>query len=195
MDDPTLCDSHPQTTFGHEIGDAAVFPPNEAILVQSTNTSNVICVADDGFPNDFLVRITNVSGNSWKDLFFVVDGGVSVGNVDGYIEDTTFPGLNLAFKIDNVGLNKNLIAGDTNNNLIFEPGEAWEFLLTNFVAPANLPPFPVLGSVGLFSDSSNIDGGSNASIVANLVPEPAAMAIALAISSGIVLRRRNRLFQ
>lgn len=190
QDDPTSCDTHPVTSFGHELGDAAIFPPDEGILVQATNTSTYVCVPDDGAPNDFLVTITNITPFSWKDLFFVADDGVKIGNRDGGIEDTTLLGLNDAFKIDNLGMNNNLIAGDTNNNLVFDPGEAWEFLLTNFVAPANLPPFPILGSVGRFSASSGTDGVSNASIVANRVPEPGSCALFVVALSLLVGRDR-----
>jgi hypothetical protein len=194
QDNPAQCDSHPTTFFGHELGDAAVFPSDEGLLINIASTNQTFCVPDDGAPNDFLVTITNITPYSWKDLYFVVDAGVTVGNVDGAIEDTTFPGFNGAFKIDNLGLNSNLVSGDTNNNLLFDPGEAWEFGLTNFVAPASLPPFPIFSSVGHFSASSGSDGVSNASILANRVPEPTACTLLLAGSAALTVgRRRKRL--
>lgn len=173
QDDPAQCDSHPTTFFGHELGDAAVFPSDEGLQINVVNISQYFCVPDDGFPNDFLITITNNTPFSWKDLYLVVDDGVTVGNVDGAIEDTTSPGFNGAFKIDNLGLNSNLVSGDTNGNLIFDPGEAWAFGVTNFVAPASLPPNLLFGSVGHFSASSSSDAVSTASILANRIPEPA----------------------
>jgi hypothetical protein len=172
QDIPALCDFHPPTLFSHELGDAFVFPPNEAFLVNIASTNQTCCVGDDGFPNDFEITITNISGFRWVDLFFVVDTNVGIGNVDGLIQDIAAPGFAEAFKIDNVGINNNLVSGDTNNNLVFDLLEAWTFRVTNFVAPANLPPFPSFTSPGGFAASST-NNGSNASILANqFIPEP-----------------------
>jgi hypothetical protein len=192
QDNPALCDFHPPTLFSHELGDAAVFPLNEGFLVNIASTTQTCCVPDDGFPNDFDVTITNISGLRWVDLFFVVDTNVGIGNVDGLIQDIAAPGFAEAFKIDNVGINNNLVSGDTNNNLVFDLLEAWTFRVTNFVAPANLAPFPSFLSPGGFAASST-NNGSNASIVANqFIPEPGTGAlIAVALACLTNHRRRN----
>ncbi len=193
--DSASCDPLPTTSFDHELGDfTSGFPNDEALDVKVTNAPLLACVSDDGAPNDFLVEITNISPFSWTDLFFVADDGTFIGNADGSITDLNAPGFTDAFKIDNLGVNQNLVAGDVNGNLIFEPGETWEFLVTNFLAPASLPPFPVLGSVGLFAGSSASDFDSNSSIVANQVPVPEPSSVGLVLIGGMLLtvvRRRH----
>ena len=183
QDNPALCDILPTQNFAHELGDVTFgFPIDEGLQVVSTPTPQLACVGDDGVPNDYLVLISNISPYAYKDLFFVVDDGGVVGNADGAITDLAAPGFTDAFKIDNVGVNSNLVFGDLNNNLIFEPGETWEFLVTNFFAPATTPPFPQFGSVGGFAASSASDPISNASILANRVPEPATVTVLVGIS-------------
>lgn len=186
-----LCDFLPPTLFSHELGDAAIFPPNEAVLINVASTTQTCCVPDDGFPNEFEVTMTNVTSSRWTDLFFVVDPAVGIGNVDGLIQDITAPGFHEAFKIDNLGINNNLVSGDLNNDLIFDIGEAWTFRITNFVAPANLPPFPTFGSPGVFAFSSLANPNSNASILANLVvPEPGTFVLLATVFPFVVARRR-----
>jgi hypothetical protein len=88
-------------------------------------------------------------------------------------------------------VNNNLISGDVNNDLIFDIGEAWTFRITNFVAPANLPPFPTFGSPGVFAFSSLGNPNSNASILANqVVPEPGTFAL-LALGLPFIATRRR----
>ncbi|MCA9229909.1 MAG: PEP-CTERM sorting domain-containing protein [Planctomycetales bacterium] len=189
--DLTDCDSHPAITFEEEIGDLAVFPVDEAIFVGSMPTSIVICVGDDGVPNDWEVRMTNVSSNSFVDLFFVADDGNGVGNRDGLIEDVAnAPGIrNDAFRIDNIGLNQPLIGGD-DGDLVFEPGESWTFLVSNFTNVGSMPPSFL--SPGGFAGSST-DPLSNASIVANLakIPEPSTCLLA-AFALGMAAMRRRQ---
>jgi hypothetical protein len=186
-----LCDFLPPTMFSHELGDAAFFPPNEAVLINVASSTQTCCVPDDGFPNEFEVTMTNITSSRWSDLFFVVDPGVGIGNVDGLIQDITAPGFHEAFKIDNLGVNNNLVSGDVNNDLIFDIGEAWTFRITNFVAPANLPPFPTFGSPGVFAFSSLGNPNSNASILANqVVPEPATFVLLASVLPFATARRR-----
>ena len=76
-----------------------------------------------------------------------------------------------------------------NNDLVFDPGEFWSFLVTNF-NNATLTP-PILASPGVFAGSST-NPQSNASIVANLVvPEPNAVLI-VALGFVTLLCRRPR---
>ena len=184
------CDNHGTVEFSEEIGDAAVFPPDEAIFSDAEATLQVICVSDDGIQNDWEVRILNLSSNSFVDLFFVADEGSSVGNYDGLTQDLAgAPGVGLtSFRIDNVGVNQPLVAGD-DGDLIFEPGEAWSFLVTNFNSPGLAPP--IFASPGLFAGSST-NPNSNASIVANLykIPEPTTCAL-LIVGLGVICFRRK----
>ncbi|MCC6680980.1 MAG: PEP-CTERM sorting domain-containing protein [Phycisphaeraceae bacterium] len=199
QDDPLGCDTHGPQFLSHELGDAAVFPNNEAFLSTFVNTSNpayFTCDPDDGAPNDFIVRITNISGIDYRNLYFVVDAGVDVGNHDGHIQDLTAPGFHKAYRIDGTvtpGLNNPLLSESINANEIFEAGETWDFVVINLVSPANLPPFPFFGSVGKFSVSSSVtvDSNSNASILADPVPEPATLGL-LGLSALLLLKRESQ---
>ncbi len=174
--DSTDCDSHGVRLPSHELGDdASSFPVDELIQV-SVQSGSVICVPDNGAPDDFLVSITNMGSVAYVDLFFVVDAGSTVGNFDGFIEDLAGPpgAFEQAFKIDGTvtsGVNNSLISESMGLNEIFEPGETWQFLVTNFITPASLPPAPVFGSAGGFAATSAALT-SNASIVASPVPAP-----------------------
>lgn len=193
VDDPARCDSIPQTNLTHELGDVLQgFPIDEGLDIHATLTSQLVCVNDDGVANDYVVTMVNLSSTSWVDLFFVADDGVFIGNADGSAADLTAPGFTDAFKIDNVGVNANLIGGD-NGNLIFEPGEAWRFLVSNFLTPGNVPP--TFGSIGQFAASSSANFKSTASILATpmVVPEPSAVAMTFFSVLGVPVLIRRRL--
>jgi hypothetical protein len=192
------CDVIPNQHLTHELGDAATFPPNEALLISLQQVNFTVCVPDDGVANDWIVQIQNVSGTAWQDLFFVVDFHVVVGNADGMMEDAIgAPGVFTdAFRIDGT------VTAGANNNLLFEsgpvdevlqPGEIWRFAVSNFVAvtSAGLQP-PILITPGIFAGSApfpNTPG--NCSILANPVPEPAISA-GLLVAAGALLHRRKR---
>jgi hypothetical protein len=193
IEDPLRCDPVTNRRLTHELGDAAVFPLNEGILLNLAQTNVTVCVPDDGLPNDWRVTITNISGQAWQDLFFVVDGNSSVGNADGMVADpfnAAIPPTD-AFRIDGTvtvtGMNDNLISESINTNEIFENGEAWEFYVSNFVNPGNLPPLFASFGYGFASTQGN----STASILANPIPEPAACSV-LALGAVSLLRRWPR---
>lgn len=194
--DGPACDSYGAQDLTHEIGDAAVFPIDEALLVtvnQSTDPAHFTCVGDDGISNEWRVRITNISTVDYKDLFFVVDAGVTVGNADGLIEDVAFPGFTDAFRIDGtvtLGVNNPLVSESGLVDEILQSGETWEFLVTNFGSFAALPP-PFFDSPGGFAFSSAGGPPSNASIVANLVPEPASLGLLVVGAALMGLRTRS----
>jgi len=172
FDDPR-CDPLPQIDLRHELGEAPLFPILELIESSSAQTAQTVCVGDDGIANDWEVRILNTSPVAWKDMMFVVDAGNFVGNADGVVFDGGAAGIATdAFLIDPFGANANLLFESGIANVIFEPGETWVFLVTNFMAPG-FPaptPFDTLG-IGGFSAPIAL---STASIVANQVPIPAA---------------------
>lgn len=180
IDDPLGCDQHGAQELTHELGEAAVFPIDEALAITVTQTTipsvHFECVPDDGVPNEWVIRIINLSNIAYQDLFFVADEGASVGNFDGRVEDTTFPGFTTAFRIDGTvtpGINNPLLSESGPVDEILDPGEIWQFTVTNF-SPFAPPSF---GSPGTFSASSSLNGASNASILANPVPEPASLAL------------------
>jgi hypothetical protein len=193
VDDPTRCDPVPDILLTHELGTGTAadpFPIDELIFADALQTSQVVCVGDDGVANDWEVRIVNLSNNYWKDLFFVVDEGFGVGNADGYAQDLAAPGFTEAFRIDGTvtitGMNDNLLAESGTADEIFEPGEAWSFLVSNFLAPGP----PTFDSFG-FSVSSAGGPPSNASILANLVPEPTSLMLLVLGGLPLLARRRR----
>lgn len=194
--DGPACDNHGNQTLEHEIGDFTVFPFDEGIDVQAMPTSITTCVGDDGIANDWEVRMTNFSPFDYTNLFFVVDGGGFVGNTDGSIADLLFPipGATDAFRIDGTvtaGVNNPLIAESFLADEIFQSGESWTFLVTNFFSPVAGFPAPIFDSVGAFAASSAGGLPSTASIVGDLVPEPASMG--LLIIGGCAMLRRHRI--
>ncbi|CAN5587715.1 hypothetical protein BH09PLA1_BH09PLA1_21340 [soil metagenome] len=177
-----------------EIGDVLLFPAADAIAYHDHRASFPVGVADDGIANDWTVHMTNVSGQAWRDLFFVADAGATIGNADGLIEDTlAAPGQRTdAFRIDALGVNANLLSESILADGIFQPGEEWEFVVTNFGTGFNSSP-PTLTSPGVFSGSSPMQsvGGTNSSILGVVVPEPSTLSIFALMALAALRRRRN----
>jgi len=72
------------------------------------------------------VEITNLTGKSWTDLWYVADPETTLTNHDGWVNGQ------LAFKIDAIGANTPLIFESMAFNGIFEPGEKWEFVIQDY---------------------------------------------------------------
>ena len=177
-----------------EIGDVALFPTIDAIAYHDHRSSVVVGVADDGIANDWLVHVHNVSGRSWRDLFFVADFGASIGNADGLMQDTIgAPGqFTDAFRIDAQGTNANLLTESILADGILQPNEEWEFVVSNFNTGFNSFA-PSLITPGVFSGSSPMQGvgGTNASILGVPIPEPSTVCI-FALMALASLRRPRR---
>lgn len=170
--DLPVCDRLEQMEITHELGEPSAFPDNE-LIVSSVERGQPVCVGDDGMANDWLVRITNRSGTAWQDMMFVADAGFAIGNLDGSVFDVASNTATDAFMIDPFGVNRNLLFESMTANVIFEPGETWEFLVTNYThvtgAPGAIAPFDSLG----IGSSSALGFASTASIVANpVIPIP-----------------------
>lgn len=181
FDDSIECDTLLSFAGVHELG-RAVFPPDELIDASAIITSQTSCTSsfDDPAIDNYLVSITNSSPFSWVNLHYVGDTSqtpgprTSVSNFDGTVN------AGVAFKIDDIGVNTPLVSEDLTANLIFEPGETWEFILQDFESinfPAVDPDFfESVAAVGLGSDVSPASSGS---IIAAIIPEPATAALAL----------------
>ena len=179
-----------------EIGDAQLFPIGDSIVYHDHRAFGTVGVADDGIANDWLVHISNVSGQAFADLFFVADAGAAIGNADGTVIDTIgAPGVQTdAFRIDAQGANANLLTESMARDGILQPGEEWEFVVSNFNTGVNSFP-PAINSPGVFSGSSPMQtfGGTNSSILGVTVPEPSTLSIVALMGLASLRRRRRRI--
>ena len=185
-------DSVPGQMLTYELGDSALFPLSEGLVYHDHRDSSTV-VPDDGIANDWTVHIENVSGRWWTNLFFVADVGATIGNADGIIEDMSgAPGVMTdAFRIDASGVNANLMSESITADGILEPGEGWEFRVSNFGTCVNSRP-PQLTTPGVFAGSSPMAAfGGNSSIVATPLPEPSSMLLLTIAGCALLARRRG----
>jgi hypothetical protein len=193
------CDPIPNQGLRHELGQQGPFPINEGLEINFQASTFTVCVPNDGLANDWNVQIRNVSGQAWKDLFFVVDAGTTFGNADGSIRDAVgAPNVFTdAMRIDGtvtLGVNNNLLFESGPVDEILQPGEIWRFNVSNFnnaTAAGGFQP-PIFITPGIFAGSSPFGStNGNASILANPVPEPATVSVLLG-AAALLLRRPTR---
>jgi hypothetical protein len=167
-----------------ELG-TTVFPANETILA---GTAGIVfgpaCPSTAGPGPHYIMNITNLTGQSLKDVWYVADPQTTITNVDGLVNGLP------AFKID-----KN--PGDLNNPLTFEnqisdgiwaPGELWQIILDDYSNSFGLFPH-LINQIGVPSGGPN---GSTGNIIAvPMVPEPTAVAL-LTIGAAVLLARRPK---
>ena len=120
-----------------------------------------------------------MTNSFWSEINYVADPVTTLQNYDGRVNGE------LAFWIDNIGINVPLTYESLNQNLIFEPGETWTFVIQDYMN--------ALGGPASAFDSLGVPSAgwppSTGSIVA-LVPEPETMLL-LALGS-LTLYRRKR---
>lgn len=179
--------------FVHELGNQRPFPDEEWIMSYSEGyTEHIPCpeLDDPQIPN-VVVSITNMTNVSWMEVWYVGDPETYLTNHDGWVNGE------LAFKIDNVGVNTPLLFESMTPNLIFEPGETWVFVIQDYINMYGLPP-SLFGSIGVgiigVGSNSAQDQVSSGSIIAIPVPAPGAIVLG-SFGVGIVgwLRRRHTL--
>ncbi len=172
----------------HELGNPLLFPDEELILSSDEGiTEHRPCPELDNpqFPN-VVVSITNLTNERWAELWYVADPQTYLTNHDGWVNGE------LAFKIDNIGLNTPLLSESISSNLVFEPGETWTFVIQDYINMFGLQP-SLYGSTGV--GFSNIgDQFSSGSIIATPIPTPGA-SLLVSIGTGFVgWLRKNRTF-
>jgi hypothetical protein len=192
-DDTAGCDVLSVPRAVHELGEAPAFAnfPTELISAVATFITTPACAATDEADPNALVVITNLTGLSWSDLWYVGDppnatggGGTSFTNVDGVVNG------GLAFKIDTAGLNTPLVFESIAADGIFAPGEIWHFIIQDYGNAAALAA-DALDSIGVGSASAGGPPSSGSIIAIRHVPEPllGLVGYALAVAT---LRRRNQ---
>lgn len=191
--DLTTCDNHGLRNATEELGDPMVFSPGQQIGHDSQTFLGPACPATDN-PNlpESLVTIVNTTGRFWRDLFYVGDPSTVFTNVDGVGDAGVFPDLNgLAFRIDSVGMNRPLIFESMTPDNVFEPGEAWQFIVQDYMSP--IGPADSFFSIGFADASVAVVDTSAASIVQFIpIPEPAPIAMMFcSLAAALVTRRRR----
>lgn len=147
------------------------FPPDELISAVDIPVTISACPPNDatGIPN-VQVEMTNLTGRSFTEVWYVADPETSISNVDGLVNRQP------AFRIDSAisdpgGINHPLVGESIAANDIFEPGELWMFIIDDYVNQFGLPASAFL-SPGLVGSPSGMDDISSGSIIA--IPEPGA---------------------
>jgi len=177
-----------------ELGNKPTFPDDEWITSSWEFTSLTACTGapydNPGIPN-VLVTMTNMTNTVWGNfyngqkthVYYVADPETGLSNWDGLMG--CILGLQKAFIIDSIGINRPLVYESVAYNDIFEPGETWKFIIQDYTNTLGLAP-SAFASLGI-ANCSQGDLVSSGSIVAN--PEPATMILLAAGLLGIKRRK------
>ena len=162
----------------HELGNQPPFPTGEWIISGWEESQYRPCPEneDSTLIANVAVSITNMTNTFWRNLQYVADPETTLQNYDEYRVNSQ-----LAFLIDNVGVNTPLISESMKPDLVFEPGETWVFVIQDYQNSFGLAP-SLFASLGVPTAGDQVSSGS---IIA--IPEPASLLI-LGLGSVIVLK-------
>ena len=191
--DGPACDNHGDQFAYEELGTGPLFPMDEFIIADATITDLSACVVtDDASMVNALVTMTNLSGRDWENLFYVADPETRISNVDGFATTDPVPNaasiFTEAFRIDSLGMNKNLVFESASADGIFQDGETWQFIIQDF---GNLSGFGPADFSSLDFSGGSTTNFSSGSIVA-FEPVPAPGALALFGLAGMTAVKRRR---
>lgn len=133
-----------------------------------------------------LVYMVNNSTFYYYDVYYVADPETDLTNYDEWVGNAGMGDAKKAFRIDYVGDNQPLICEHTAVNGIWEPGEAWEFVIQDYTNTLALGA-QMFGSLGIAGASAG-DTVSSGSI---LVPEPASLSLLVLGALAVTRRRRS----
>ncbi len=205
-----IYDDGPQDTlfvpeFVHELGMAPMFDafPDELIDAFDQPVDITVCfdTAPDNIPDDpdvpnAMIRMVNLTGIDWKEVWYVADEDTYHSNYDGWVGDLFTPVMGTAFRIDRLandplGVHHPLFAESMTPDGIFEAGEMWEFVIQDYSNALGIPA-SALGSIGVPSPSG-IAGftDSSGSIIAVPVPEPTTITL-IGMGALALIRKRRK---
>lgn len=194
VDLPNGCDAHGTRFAREELGTGPLFPRDELVIADDNFTQQSACPMDDDplIPNRLLF-LHNLTTTTWRDLFYVGDVETTFSNVDGIASTDVIPSpgsvATLAFRIDSLGMNRNLVSESMIADGLLQPGEVWQFIVQDYKNTLGLPP-SLMGSLD-FAGGSIGDSDSAASIVQFLVPAPGTAGLMLAAAGFTGTRRRR----
>ena len=188
--DGPICANHGFLRAIEALGTGPLFPADELIDAHWSFIQQPACpMSDDPNMPNVIVEMTNLTGKYWNNLFYVADPETSLSNVDGMAMSYAAPGaVTPAFRIDSVGMNRNLVFESLTPDGIFEPGEIWGFIIQDYTNAFGLTP-DLMGSLD-FAGASGGDSHSSGSIVQFVVPAPGSLAL-LGLG-GLAIARRRR---
>lgn len=171
----------------HELG-INVFPPNELIQAAAVSwQGHIPCTSEYQGGGAVQIRMQNLTGKLWTDLWYVGDPETSFSNWDEYVGQVGFTAWR-AFKIDAIGANTPLVFESVLADGIFQPGEIWEFVIQEYNNGLGAPPWD-FSSIGIAGASAGWPPSSG-SIVA-WVPEPGSIVLIALGGLALLWRRRS----
>jgi hypothetical protein len=149
---------------GEQLTPVSLAVASPATVGPAGHTCNSPALQDSPFRANFVLGIRNDNPVDYTEVWYVANtaNGTDFSNWDGTING------NIAYRIDNVGLNKPLVSESLIADGIWNAGETWVFTLQDW-SNANLLNGLAINAVGV---PGLLGDGSSGSILALVAPEP-----------------------